>query len=91
MVDVSSIPSSQVPIVDQNQITTPVWFRFFGTLYRLCGNGINYPQLSNYVVLPNVTTAQKLAITSPELGRMVFDTTLDRACVYTSAGWRTIA
>jgi hypothetical protein len=40
--------------------------------------------------LPNMTTAQKNAITSPAAGLMVFDTTLAKACVYSGAAWQTI-
>lgn len=37
-----------------------------------------------------MTTAQKNAIASPTPGLIVFDTTLDKLCVRTSAGWQTI-
>lgn len=36
-----------------------------------------------------VTTAQKLAITNPRQGTTVFDTTLDKLCVFTTT-WETI-
>ena len=40
--------------------------------------------------LPNMTTVQKNAISSPAAGLMVFDTTLSKACVYSGAAWQTI-
>lgn len=40
--------------------------------------------------LPNMTTAQKNAISSPVAGLKVFDTTLAKECVYTGAAWETI-
>ena len=40
--------------------------------------------------LPNMTTTQKNAISSPAAGLMVFDTTLGKACIYTGAAWQTI-
>jgi hypothetical protein len=40
--------------------------------------------------LPNMTTTQKNAISSPAAGLMVFDTTLSKACVYSGAAWQTI-
>lgn len=40
--------------------------------------------------LPNMTTTQKNAISSPAAGLMVFDTTLAKACVYSGAAWQTI-
>jgi hypothetical protein len=42
------------------------------------------------VRMPNMTTAQKNAITSPAAGLMVFDTTLAKLCVYSGAAWETI-
>ena len=45
--------------------------------------------LANVSVAQNVTTSQKNAL-SAVLGQLVFDTTLDKLCVYTSAGWQTI-
>lgn len=40
--------------------------------------------------LPNMTTTQKNAISSPAAGLMVFDTTLSKACLYTGSAWQTI-
>lgn len=39
--------------------------------------------------LPQMTTAQKNAISTPIAGLMVYDTTLNKACIYTTA-WETI-
>ena len=41
------------------------------------------------VRMPNMTTTQKNAIASPAAGLMVYDTTLSKLCVYTTA-WETI-
>jgi hypothetical protein len=41
------------------------------------------------VRMPNMTTAQKNAIATPAAGLMVYDTTLAKLCVYTTA-WQTI-
>jgi hypothetical protein len=45
---------------------------------------------SKGVRMPNMTTTQKNAISSPAAGLMVFDTTLAKLCVYTGAAWQTI-
>lgn len=37
-----------------------------------------------------MTTTQKNAISSPATGLVVYDTTLDKLCVYTGAAWETI-
>jgi len=42
------------------------------------------------VRMPNMTTAQKNAITTPAAGLMVFDTDLVKLCVYTGSAWQTI-
>jgi hypothetical protein len=42
------------------------------------------------VRMPNMTTTQKNAITSPAAGLMVFDTTLAKLCVYSGSAWETI-
>lgn len=42
------------------------------------------------VRMPNMTTTQKNAITSPAAGLMVFDTTLAKLCVYSGAAWQTV-
>lgn len=39
---------------------------------------------------PRMTTAQKGAISSPATGLVVYDTDLDKLCVYTGAAWETI-
>lgn len=41
------------------------------------------------VLLPRMTTVQKTAIASPAAGLMVYDTTLNKLCVFTTA-WETI-
>ena len=41
-------------------------------------------------IAPNATTAQKNAITGAAIGQILFDTTLQKLCVYTSTGWKTV-
>lgn len=41
-------------------------------------------------IAPSVTTAQKNAITSDNKGILVFDTDLQKLCVYTNTGWQTV-
>jgi hypothetical protein len=41
-------------------------------------------------VAPNATTVQKNAITGAATGQVLFDTTLQKLCVYTSTGWQTV-
>ena len=38
----------------------------------------------------NYTTTQKNALTGVTTGRLVFDTTLQKLCVYTGTGWQTV-
>jgi hypothetical protein len=39
---------------------------------------------------PRMTTTQKNAIASPATGLMVYDTTLNKLCVYTGSAWETV-
>lgn len=39
---------------------------------------------------PRITTGQKNAIVAPVAGLMVYDTTLNKLCVYTGATWETV-
>ena len=45
---------------------------------------------SNPFIAPNATTTQKNAITGAAIGQVLFDTTLQKLCVYTSIGWQTV-
>ncbi len=40
---------------------------------------------------PRMTTTQKNAIATPATGLMVYDTTLNKLCVYTGSAWETIS
>jgi hypothetical protein len=42
------------------------------------------------VRMPNMTTTQKNAISSPAAGLIVFDTTLAKLCVYSGSAWQTV-
>ncbi len=50
-------------------------------LALLAASGVN---------MPTMTTTAKNAISSPTAGRIVFDTTLGKLCVYSGAAWETI-
>jgi hypothetical protein len=39
---------------------------------------------------PVMTSPQKTAINSPPAGLMVYDSTLNKLCVFTGAAWETI-
>jgi hypothetical protein len=45
--------------------------------------------LAQVAIVPNYTTAQKNAL-SVNTGALVFDTTLQKLCVYTATGWQTV-
>lgn len=44
---------------------------------------------ASLAVMQNVTTAQKNAL-SASTGQLVFDTDLQKLCVYTATGWQTV-
>jgi hypothetical protein len=41
-------------------------------------------------IAPNATTVQKNAIAGAAIGQVLFDTTLQKLCVYTATGWQTV-
>jgi hypothetical protein len=45
--------------------------------------------LAQVALAPNYTTVQKNAL-SVNTGALVFDTTLQKLCVYTATGWETV-
>jgi hypothetical protein len=58
------------------------------------GDVVNFctatPVNVNPFIAPNATTAQKNAITGAATGQILFDTTLQKLCVYTATGWQTV-
>ncbi len=42
------------------------------------------------LLLPRMTTVQKNAISGPVAGLVIYDTDLNKICVYTGAGWETV-
>lgn len=51
---------------------------------------VSLADTSLFSLLPKITTTQKDAIVSPSEGLIVYDTTLQKLCVYTGAAWETI-
>ena len=51
---------------------------------------LDVQSLSKGMRMPNMSTGQKNAISSPAAGLMVFDTTLAKLCVYSGSAWQTI-
>jgi len=50
----------------------------------------NFASTTKGFLPPKVTTTQKNAIASPVSGLMVYDTTLNKLCVYEGSSWKTI-
>ena len=60
-----------------------------GTTSVGAGTIVDVQSTTKGVRFPNMTTAQKTAIT-PAAGTVVFDTTLAKLCVYSGSAWQTI-
>ena len=60
-----------------------------GTVSPASGSLLDVQSTSAGIRFPNMTTAQKTAIT-PSAGTVVFDTTLAKLCVYSGSAWQTI-
>ena len=83
--------SKQVPTVNFNETSSTV-VTFVDGLSA--GDVVDFctatPVNTFTFVAPNATTTQKNAITGAAIGQVLFDTTLQKLCVYTSTGWKTI-
>jgi hypothetical protein len=73
----NQIPSTRVPVLDDDGLMTRPWYRFMDAI-------------PTAVIAPPMTTAEKNAMISPKTGLLVFDTSLKRLCVYTGTAWQTI-
>jgi hypothetical protein len=61
-----------------------------GTNAPAVSSALDVTSTTKGVLFPRMTTTQKNSITSPTAGLVVFDTTLGKLCVYTTA-WQTIS
>lgn len=51
---------------------------------------LNLVSTSRGALLPRMSTTQKNAISTPGAGLIVYDTTLNKLCIYTGSAWETI-
>lgn len=81
-------PSSQYAYVETDTDT----ITFVNGLHVGASVKFSTVPFSNVIpfIPPSVTTAQKNAIASDDYGIVVFDTDLQKLCVYTSSGWETV-
>jgi hypothetical protein len=59
------------------------------TTLNACAS-LQIDSLTQGVLFPRMTTVQKVGVSSPVAGLVVYDTTLNKLCVYTASGWQTI-
>jgi len=83
----SNIQIPNLPVAISLSGTEQVEIVQAGTSARTTTQAI--ANLNQITTAPNYTTVQKNALTA-STGALVFDTTLQKLCVYTSGGWQTI-
>jgi hypothetical protein len=83
----SNIQIPNLPVAISLSGTEQVEIVQSGTSARTTTQAI--ANLAQITTAPNYTTAQKNALTVTT-GAVVFDTTLQKLCVYTATGWQTI-
>jgi hypothetical protein len=83
----SNIQIPNLPVAISLSGTEQVEIVQAGTSARTTTQAI--ANLNQITTAPNYTTVQKNALTTGT-GALVFDTTLQKLCVYTATGWQTI-
>jgi hypothetical protein len=83
--------SNTTIIGNSSTVTTALYGRLsMGTIGTPAASSIaDFASTTKGVLFPRMTTAQKNAIATPAAGLVVYDTTLNKLCVYTTA-WETI-
>jgi hypothetical protein len=61
-----------------------------GTTTLVASAKLNVSSTTQGFLPPVMTTTQKNAIATPATGLVVFDTTLNKLCVFVSPSWQTI-
>ena len=62
----------------------------FGTLTPDASSVADMVSTTKGFLPPRMTTTQKNAISTPATGLVVYDSTLNKLCVYTGASWETV-
>lgn len=78
-----TFPGAQSPVVDNpSGLMSRAWLLFFVFLFgRVGGQGI---------VMPGISTVNKLSIVNPSPGLMVFDSTLNKMSFFNGTSWETV-
>jgi hypothetical protein len=72
-----------------SMVLTPTQNLLIGTTTNIASSKLTVTSTTQGFLPPRMTNTQKLAIASPAAGLVVYDTTLNKLCVYTTT-WETI-
>jgi hypothetical protein len=89
--DAVGLGSNTTTIGNSSTVTTALYGSLsMGTIGTPAASSIaDFASTTKGVLFPRMTTTQKNAIATPAAGLVVYDTTLNKLCVYTTA-WETI-
>jgi hypothetical protein len=83
--DFDQFPIDDPIIKDGTNKMSPIWRTFMGTFFQSL---IGY-LTQNGVIVPNLTQAQINAISTPQIGQMVYNTTTQAPQIYQNGAWKT--
>ena len=73
---------------DTGKVLVPTGFVGLGT--SIPAAILDVQTTTSGIRFPNMTTTQKNAMTGMQKGTVIFDTTLNKLCVYNGTAWQTI-
>lgn len=82
-VDFDQFPTLDPLVKDKSILMSDAWASFMDLFYQ---NLIGYLG-SNGMFVPQLTTTQRAAIQTPQIGQMIYNTTADQLQIFKASGW----
>ena len=86
MASTIDLPPVNDQFVDKDGFLTPVWRSWFARF----GDSVQGYFTENGLLLPTLTTAQRDAITTPQTGTMIQNSTVGEPQIYENGAWHNI-
>lgn len=83
--DFDQFPLDDPLVKEDGRYMSAVWRSFIATFFE---NLIGY-LTQNGIIVPNLTTTQRNAISSPQEGQMIYNTSLNAPQIFQNGAWKT--